>query len=268
MTPAATRPPRPRGHDAVRHARWLKDCERVAARLGGHLAAVMGCNDMDLVPTVEIRADPDRMSATAHRLRMQHRDPATVLDQAVRDRGVVVNLENQAGCLWPTSGRRSHPVHASIQSGCLELTRGLAWDCFRHAHHRYLPGTVQRVRRGLTTAQRPKQSRRAVQDPIVQRQQSLGRAVSILNPQDGAISNCYLWSQPLSLPCDRGSSHRSHDHLTITKRRVCFHQIGWGEGGVQSRDHQYPKTGLSRMTIWFSGHGAPMEVREVDISRG
>ena len=51
--------------DAARHARWLKDCETVAAALEGHLVTVTGGNDTSLVPTVEITPDPERMSATA-----------------------------------------------------------------------------------------------------------------------------------------------------------------------------------------------------------
>ena len=51
--------------DAARHARWLKDCETVAAALAGHLVTVTGGNDTGLVPTVEITPDPERVSATA-----------------------------------------------------------------------------------------------------------------------------------------------------------------------------------------------------------
>lgn len=75
--------------DAARHARWLKDCETVAAWLGGHLVTVTGGNDTRLVPTVEITPDPARMSATALCLRLQHGEPAIVVDPVARERGVV-----------------------------------------------------------------------------------------------------------------------------------------------------------------------------------
>ena len=75
--------------DAARHARWLKDCETLAAALQGHLVTVTGGNDASLVPTVEITPDPERISATALCLSLQHGDPAIVVDPAARDRGVV-----------------------------------------------------------------------------------------------------------------------------------------------------------------------------------
>ena len=75
--------------DAARHARWLKDCETVAAWLGGHLVTVTGGNDTRLVPTVEITPDPARMSATALCLRLQQGEPAIVVDPVARERGVV-----------------------------------------------------------------------------------------------------------------------------------------------------------------------------------
>ena len=76
--------------DAARHARWLKDCEFVAAALSGHLVTVTGGNDVAVVPTVEITPDPERMSATELCMALQHGDPAIVLDPAARERGVAV----------------------------------------------------------------------------------------------------------------------------------------------------------------------------------
>jgi L-seryl-tRNA(Ser) seleniumtransferase len=75
--------------DAARHARWLKDCETVAAALTGYLVTVTGGNDTGAVPCVEITLDPERISATALCLGLQHGEPAIVLDPASRDRGVV-----------------------------------------------------------------------------------------------------------------------------------------------------------------------------------
>ncbi len=76
--------------DAVRHARWLKDCETVAASLSGHLVTITGGNDTSLVPTVEITPDPERMSATDLCLRLKRGEPAIALDPAARERGIVV----------------------------------------------------------------------------------------------------------------------------------------------------------------------------------
>ena len=75
--------------DATRHARWLKDCEAVAAALRGHLVTITGGNDVACVPTVEITLDPDRMNARDLCLRLQHGEPAIALDPAGRDRGTV-----------------------------------------------------------------------------------------------------------------------------------------------------------------------------------
>jgi L-seryl-tRNA(Ser) seleniumtransferase len=76
--------------DVGRHARWLKDCETVAACLGSELATVTGSNDVAAVPTVEVTPDPERISATALCLALQRGDPAIVLDPAARDRGVAI----------------------------------------------------------------------------------------------------------------------------------------------------------------------------------
>lgn len=76
--------------DAARHARWLKDCEIVAAALQGFLVTVTGSNDTACVPAVEITLDPERVSATALCLRLQHGEPAIALDPALRDRGILV----------------------------------------------------------------------------------------------------------------------------------------------------------------------------------
>jgi L-seryl-tRNA(Ser) seleniumtransferase len=75
--------------DAARHARWLKDCETVAAALSGHLVTVTGGNDASLVPAVEITPDPERMSATELARTLQRGEPSIALDPAGRERGVV-----------------------------------------------------------------------------------------------------------------------------------------------------------------------------------
>ena len=74
--------------DAARHARWLKDCETVAAALDGFLVTITGSNDTAAVPCVEITLDPDRMSATELCLRLQAGEPAVALDPAQRDKGI------------------------------------------------------------------------------------------------------------------------------------------------------------------------------------
>ena len=74
--------------DAARHARWLKDCETVAAALDGFLVTITGSNDTAAVPAVEITLDPERMSATELCLRLEAGQPAVVLDPGQRDRGI------------------------------------------------------------------------------------------------------------------------------------------------------------------------------------
>jgi len=74
--------------DAARHARWLKDCETVAAALDGFLVTITGSNDIAAVPCVEITLDPERMSATELCLRLQAGEPAVALDPGQRDRGI------------------------------------------------------------------------------------------------------------------------------------------------------------------------------------
>ena len=75
--------------DAARHARWLKDCETVAAELDGFLVTITGSNDIAAVPAVEITLDPERISATQLCLRLERGEPAIALDPAQRDRGIV-----------------------------------------------------------------------------------------------------------------------------------------------------------------------------------
>ncbi len=74
--------------DAARHARWLKDCEIVAAALDGFLVTVTGSNDIGAVPAVEITLDPDQLSVTQLCLRLQSGEPAVALDPGQRDRGI------------------------------------------------------------------------------------------------------------------------------------------------------------------------------------
>ena len=75
--------------DAARHARWLKDCETVAAALDGFLVTITGSNDTAAVPTVEITLDPERMSPAELCLRLQAAEPAVALDPGQRDKGIV-----------------------------------------------------------------------------------------------------------------------------------------------------------------------------------
>ena len=76
--------------DAARHARWLKDCETVAAALQGYLVTITGGNDTGSVPTVEIMLDQQASAARDLCLRLEQGDPAIVLDPAQRDKGVAV----------------------------------------------------------------------------------------------------------------------------------------------------------------------------------
>lgn len=71
--------------DAARHARWLADCDTIAAALAGHDVTVTGRNDAGAVPTVEI----GKVNAAELCLHLQHGDPAIMLDPANRDRGIV-----------------------------------------------------------------------------------------------------------------------------------------------------------------------------------
>ena len=93
--------------DTARHARWLKDCETVAAALGGCLVTVTGSNDVSAVPMVEITLDAERISVTELCLRLQHGEPAIAVDPASRERGV---LTVNPMCLRPgdaeTVGKR------------------------------------------------------------------------------------------------------------------------------------------------------------------
>ena len=51
--------------DAARHARWLADCEIIAAALNGHQVWVTGREDKAQVPSVEITPDPARITPAA-----------------------------------------------------------------------------------------------------------------------------------------------------------------------------------------------------------
>lgn len=75
--------------DAARHARWLKDCETVAAGLDGFLVTITGSNDIAAVPLVEITLDPERMSATRLCTSLLADEPALALDAGQRDRGIL-----------------------------------------------------------------------------------------------------------------------------------------------------------------------------------
>lgn len=75
--------------DAARHARWLKDCETVAAALDGFLVTITGSNDTAAVPAVDITLDPERMTPAELCLRLEKGEPAVVLDPARRDQGIV-----------------------------------------------------------------------------------------------------------------------------------------------------------------------------------
>lgn len=75
--------------DAVRHARWLKDCETVAKALDGFLVTITGSNDVSAVPTVEITLDPERIGASDLCQMLQRGEPAIAVDPFLRDRGMV-----------------------------------------------------------------------------------------------------------------------------------------------------------------------------------
>lgn len=75
--------------DAVRHARWLKDCEIVAKALDGFLVTITGGNDLGAVPCVDITLDPERMTAADLCLKLQHGVPAIAVDPLQRDRNIV-----------------------------------------------------------------------------------------------------------------------------------------------------------------------------------
>lgn len=75
--------------DAARHARWLTDCDTIAATLKHHRVTVTGREDTAQVPGVEITPDPVRITAAALCMALQHGDPAIAVDPAGRDRGVV-----------------------------------------------------------------------------------------------------------------------------------------------------------------------------------
>ena len=76
--------------DAARHARWLKDCETIAATLDGFLVTITGSNDIGAVPAVEITLDPERMSPTELCMRLLSGEPTVALDPALRDKGIVI----------------------------------------------------------------------------------------------------------------------------------------------------------------------------------
>lgn len=76
--------------DAARHARWLKDCEAVAAVLEGVLVTINGANDTGSVPVVEIPVDPQRISAAELCLALQRGSPAIAVDPHFRDRNLIV----------------------------------------------------------------------------------------------------------------------------------------------------------------------------------
>jgi D-glucosaminate-6-phosphate ammonia-lyase len=76
--------------DAARHARWLKDCEAVAAALNGVLVTINGANDAGSVPVVEIPVDPQRLSASDLCLALQRGSPAIAVDPGFRDRNMIV----------------------------------------------------------------------------------------------------------------------------------------------------------------------------------
>jgi L-seryl-tRNA(Ser) seleniumtransferase len=76
--------------DAARHARWLADCEIIAAALNGHQVWVTGREDKAQVPSVEITPDPARITPAALCRVLQYGDPAIAVDPAGRDRGVII----------------------------------------------------------------------------------------------------------------------------------------------------------------------------------
>jgi D-glucosaminate-6-phosphate ammonia-lyase len=76
--------------DAARHARWLADCQTIAAKLKGMNIALTGTADPGAVPTVEIALDAKQISASALTLRLQHGTPAIAIDPFLRDHNVVI----------------------------------------------------------------------------------------------------------------------------------------------------------------------------------
>jgi L-seryl-tRNA(Ser) seleniumtransferase len=72
--------------DAVRHARWMGDCQIIANALRPHAARIVD----GAVPVIELALDPSRQRAADVSLALQRGDPAIAVDPAFRDRNVIV----------------------------------------------------------------------------------------------------------------------------------------------------------------------------------
>jgi L-seryl-tRNA(Ser) seleniumtransferase len=79
--------------DAARHARWLADCDTIAATLGGLKGArafVLNRGDTGSVPVVELSFDAGRHDAGELCLRLQRGTPAVFTDPVHRDRNLLI----------------------------------------------------------------------------------------------------------------------------------------------------------------------------------
>jgi D-glucosaminate-6-phosphate ammonia-lyase len=70
--------------DAVRHARWLSDCETIAAALLQHDVEITGRNDTGTVPQLVMTLDAGR-SANGVMAALLKGEPAIAVDPSMRD---------------------------------------------------------------------------------------------------------------------------------------------------------------------------------------
>jgi len=75
--------------DAARHARWLADCEIIAAALPADCVTISGRSDEGSVPTVDISLQGATPTATELTLMLQRATPAIAIDPFRRNRNIV-----------------------------------------------------------------------------------------------------------------------------------------------------------------------------------